>query len=186
MPRWERATAHPELRLSTFPLNESTSGGFIAILSSRGSAYRTFLRCRKDSAMRSLVDVSVIVILAVTSVRAEPLPNQEPASAAADVADRSELRKMLSAVPYDRDIGKIARIHYYSAKGAKLEDARRIFVSVKSNVMPRREPSRCKSRLSNRSTKELVSGPSAKSTARTQSSKWTCSRRRTTAGESLR
>jgi hypothetical protein len=54
------------------------------------------------------------------------------------LAERTELGKILSVVKYDRDIGKIARIHYYSAKGGKLEDARRIYVSVKSDVRSRR------------------------------------------------
>ena len=88
--------------------------------------------------MRALVGVSVVVILAVTSVRAERLPNQEQVSADVDLAERTELGKILSVVKYDRDIGKIARIHYYSAKAGKLEDARRIYVSVKSDVRSRR------------------------------------------------
>jgi hypothetical protein len=88
--------------------------------------------------MRALVGVSVVVILAVTSVRAERLPNQEQVAADVDLAERTELGKILSVVKYDRDIGKIARIHYYSAKAGKLEDARRIYVSVKSDVRSRR------------------------------------------------
>jgi hypothetical protein len=88
--------------------------------------------------MRTLVGVSLVLILAITSVRAERLPNQEQVAVGVDVAERTELRKLLSVVPYDRDIGKIARIHYYSANATKLKDARRIYVSVKSGVLSRR------------------------------------------------
>ena len=88
--------------------------------------------------MRAIVGVSVVLILAITSVRAERLPNQEQVAVGVDVAERTELGKILSVVTYDRDIGKIARIHYYSAKATKLEDARRIYVSVKSDVFSRR------------------------------------------------
>jgi hypothetical protein len=55
-----------------------------------------------------------------------------------DVPERTELGKILSVVTYDREIGRIARIHYYSAKATKLEDARQIYVSVKSDVFSRR------------------------------------------------
>ncbi len=87
--------------------------------------------------MRVLVGVSVVAILGITSVRAERLPKQEQVPVGVDVAHKSELGKILSELTYDRDTGKIAKIHYYSAKGAKLEDARRILVSVKSDVLSR-------------------------------------------------
>jgi hypothetical protein len=88
--------------------------------------------------MRALVGVSVVLILAMTSVRAERLPNQEQMAVGVDVADRTELGKILSVVTYDRDIAKIARIHYYSANATMLEDATRIYVSVKSHDLSRR------------------------------------------------
>ncbi len=88
--------------------------------------------------MRAIIGVSVVLILAITSVRAERLPNQERVAVGVGVADKTELGKILSAVTYDRGIGKIARIHYYSAKATKLEDARRVYVSVKSNGLSRR------------------------------------------------
>jgi hypothetical protein len=88
--------------------------------------------------MRTFVGVSVILMLAITSGRAERLPNQEEVALGVDVAERTELRKILSVVTYDRDIAKIARIHYYSANATKLKDARRIYVSVKSNSLSRR------------------------------------------------
>ncbi len=88
--------------------------------------------------MRAIIAISVVLILAITSVRAERLPNQEQVAVGVDVAERTELGKILSAVTYDRDIGKIARIHYYSAKATKLEDARRIYVSMKSKHLSRR------------------------------------------------
>ena len=87
--------------------------------------------------MRSLVGVSVVLILASTSVRAERLPNQEQVAVGVNVPERTELGKILSVVTYDRDIGKIARIHYYCAKATKLEDASRIYVSVKSDALSR-------------------------------------------------
>ncbi len=88
--------------------------------------------------MRAFVGISVVLILAITSVRAERLPNQGQVAVGVDVAERTELGKILSVVTYDRDIGKIARIHYYSANATKLEDATRIYVSVKSDVLSRR------------------------------------------------
>jgi hypothetical protein len=87
--------------------------------------------------MRAFVGVSAVLILAITSVRAERPPNQEQEAVGVDVSQRTKLGKILSKVTYGRDIGKIARIHYYSAKGAKLEDARQISVSVKSDVLSR-------------------------------------------------
>ena len=88
--------------------------------------------------MRANIGVVVVLILAIASVRAERLPNQEQVAIGVDVTDKTELGKILSVVAYDRDIGKIARIHYYSANATKLEDARRIYVSVKSNDLSRR------------------------------------------------
>ena len=88
--------------------------------------------------MRAFPGVSVVLILAITSVRAERLPNEEQVAVGVDVADKTELGKILAAVTYDREIGKIARIHYYGANATKLEDARRIYVSVKSHDLSRR------------------------------------------------
>jgi hypothetical protein len=101
------------------------------------------LRCHmnhtnKDSAMRAIVGVSVFVILAVTSVRAERLSKQERGAVEVDVAERTELGKILSVVQYDRDIGTIARIHYSSTKAATLKDVRRIYLRVKSDISSRR------------------------------------------------
>jgi hypothetical protein len=88
--------------------------------------------------MRVLCCVSVVLTLAIGSVRAQRLPNRQQVAEDVDLAVRTELGKILSVVEYDRDIGKIARIHYYCAKAANLEDARRIYVSVKSDVVSRR------------------------------------------------
>jgi hypothetical protein len=87
--------------------------------------------------MRALVGVSVVLLLVITPVRAERPPNQEQMDVGVDVAERTELGKILSGATYDRDIGKIARAHYYSAKATKLKDAKRIYVSVKSDVLSR-------------------------------------------------
>ena len=105
---------------------------FVALSSRSQSPWRC------SSVSRALVGVPFVLILAITSLHAEPLPNQEQLAVCVDEAERSELGKILSVVTYDRDIGKIARIHYYSANSTKLEDARRIYVRVKSDVLSRR------------------------------------------------
>jgi hypothetical protein len=71
--------------------------------------------------MRVLCCVSVVLTLAIGSVRAQRLPNRQQVAEDVDLAVRTELGKILSVVEYDRDIGKIARIHYYCAKAANRE-----------------------------------------------------------------
>src|SRR4051794_4758150 len=89
--------------------------------------------------MRALVGVLVVGMLANPSARAERLPEWEQAPEGVDVVERTELGKILSLVEYDRKIGKIARVHYYRAKAAKLEAAKQIYVKVKSDAISRRE-----------------------------------------------
>jgi hypothetical protein len=89
--------------------------------------------------MRALVGVLVVVMLAGPSARAGGLPEREQVAEGVEVAQRTELGKILAVVEYDRNIGKITRVHYYRAKTDKLDAAKRIYVRVKPDARSRRE-----------------------------------------------
>ena len=61
--------------------------------------------------MRVFVGVSVVLILAITSGRAERASEPATSGPWRRCRQRTELRKILSVLTYDRDIAKIARIH---------------------------------------------------------------------------